>query len=75
MISITIYTTHCPRCEVLKKKLEQKGITWYNEIDSMEIMNDLGIKSVPMMSINDGELMNFEEAIKWINSVEGSIEY
>lgn len=75
MISITIYTTHCPRCEVLKKKLEQKGITWYNEIDSIEIMNDLGIKSVPMMSINDGELMNFEEAIKWVNSVEGSIEY
>ena len=75
MISITIYTTHCPRCEVLKKKLEQKGITWYNEIDSMEIMSNLGIKSVPMMSINDGELMNFEEAIKWINSVEGSIEY
>lgn len=75
MISITIYTTHCPRCEVLKKKLKQKGITWYNEIDSMEIMNNLGIKSVPMMSVNDGELMNFEEAIKWINSVEGSIEY
>lgn len=75
MISITIYTTHCPRCEVLKKKLEQKGITWYNEIDSMEIMNNLGIKSVPMMSINDRKLMNFEEAIKWINSVEGSIEY
>ena len=75
MISITIYTTHCPRCEVLKKKLEQKGITWYIEIDSMEIMNNLGIKSVPMMSINDGKLMNFEEAIKWINSVEGSIEY
>ena len=75
MISITIYTTHCPRCEVLKKKLEQKGITWYNEIDSMEIMNNLGIKSVPMMSVNDGELMNFEEAIKWINSMEGSIEY
>ena len=75
MISITIYTTHCPRCEVLKKKLEQKGITWYNEIGSMEIMNNLGIKSVPMMSINDGKLMNFGEAIKWINSVEGSIEY
>ena len=38
-------------------------------------MNDLGIKSVPMMSVNDGKLMNFEEAIKWINSVEGSSEY
>ena len=75
MISITIYTTHCPRCEVLKKKLEQKGITWYNEIDSIEIMNDLGIKSVPMMSINDDELMNFEEAIKWVNSVEVPVEY
>lgn len=75
MISITIYTTHCPRCEVLKKKLEQKGITWYNEIDSMEIMNNLGIKSVPMMSINNGELMNFEEAIKWVNSMEVPVEY
>ena len=75
MVWRTMYATHCAGCEVLKKKLEQKGITWYNEIDSMEIMNNLGIKSVPMMSINDGKLMNFEEAIKWINSVEGSSEY
>ena len=75
MISIIINTTNYPRCEVLKKKKKKKGITWYNEIDSMEIMNNLGIKSVPMMSINDGKLMNFEEAIKWINSMEGSIEY
>lgn len=75
MKSITIYTTHCPRCEVLKKKLYQKGITWFNEIDSIEIMNNLGIKSVPMMSINNGELMNFEEAIKWVNSMEVPVEY
>lgn len=70
MESITIYTTHCPRCEVLKKKLEQKGITLYNEIDSIELMNDMGIKMVPMMSVNNGELMDFSQAIKWINSQE-----
>ena len=70
MESITIYTTHCPRCEILKKKLEQKKITWYNEIDSIEIMREMGIKQVPMMSINDGELMNFSQAVKWINSQE-----
>lgn len=70
MESITIYTTHCPRCEILKKKLEQKKITWYNEIDSIEIMREMGIKQVPMMSINDGELMNFSQAVEWINSQE-----
>ena len=61
----TIYSTGCPRCRVLKAKLEQKGIE-YDECHDVEKMQSMGIKSVPMLCV-DGELMTFEKAIKFIN--------
>ena len=70
MESITVYSTGCPRCIVLLKKLEQKKITWVNIVSDIEIMKKIGIMSVPMMSINDGPLMTFDEAIKWVNNQE-----
>ena len=66
---LTLYTTHCPRCNVLTKKLDQAGLN-YNIIDSVEVMITKNISEVPMLAINDGELMNFKEAINWINSLE-----
>lgn len=67
MSKIVLYTTHCPRCEVLKTKLSQKGIT-FKEETSITKMMELNINSVPVLSI-DGKLKNFTEAIKWINEV------
>lgn len=66
-----LYTTHCPKCEVLKKKLNLKGIEFY-ENDSVEEMLDLKILNVPVLSINEGgNLLSFEEAVKWVNEQEG----
>ena len=67
MSKIVLYTTHCPRCEVLKAKLSQKGIT-FKEETSITKMMELNIKSVPVLSI-DGKLKNFTESVKWINEV------
>lgn len=63
---ITIYTTAtCPKCKVLKTKLAQKGIE-YNEFTDEAKIQEMGILSVPVMSV-DGKLMDFSEAIKYVN--------
>ena len=64
---ITIYTTEtCPRCTVLKTKLQSKNLE-YIENHSLEDMQKLGIMSVPYMMV-DEHLMDFGEAISWVNA-------
>lgn len=63
---ITIYTTEtCPKCKILKKKLEDKGIE-YTEVTDEEKLRQMDILSVPVMTV-DGERMDFAEAIKYVN--------
>ena len=65
---VTLYSTGCPRCKVLKAKLEQKGIE-YKVIDSEEIMRELGMTEVPMLVTDDETpfVLNFQQAIGWVN--------
>ena len=64
---ITVYTTEgCPRCKVLKKKLQDKGIS-YEEFTDVDKMIEIGITNCPMMSVDDGKLMDFSEAINYVN--------
>lgn len=63
--TIIMYSTGCPRCNVLTKKLNDKGID-YTKCDSVDEMTKLGIMEVPVLSVNN-ELMNFSEAISWVN--------
>lgn len=60
-----LYTTGCPKCKVLIKKLESKGIK-YEVFDDVNKMIEKGFTNMPMFEI-DGNVMNFGEAIKWIN--------
>lgn len=61
-----LYTTNCPQCEVLKKKLDAKGIP-YTINDSVKEMLELCIQSVPVLKVDD-KMMNFSEANAWINA-------
>lgn len=64
---IKIYTTDtCPRCKVLKVKMDAKGIP-YESITDVDEIQRLGIMSVPYMQVDDGELMDFATANAWIN--------
>lgn len=67
-MNIVLYTTHCPKCSVLEKKLAKKNIE-YTEFTSVQDMLNMGISAVPVLSV-DGELLPFEKANQWINSVE-----
>ena len=60
----TLYSTGCPKCQVLKKKLDAAGINYTIESD-IKIMKDKGFLQVPILEV-DGKYMNFTEANKWI---------
>lgn len=64
---IKLYSTNCPKCKVIGMKLKQKGIE-YEEITDVNEMLGLGIKSAPMLSLEDGNLLNFTDAVKWVNA-------
>lgn len=64
-MSVVLYSTHCPKCNVLEKKLKQKNIA-YEEINDIEKIKEKGYLSVPVLEI-DGESMQFEMANNWIN--------
>ena len=66
-MEVILYATHCPRCEVLEEKLKIKG-TEYIEENSVEVMQEKGIMSVPVLEYN-GELFDFGKAVKLINSL------
>lgn len=62
---VILYSTGCPRCNVLKSKLSEKKIE-YSEITSVEDMKTLGITDVPILSIN-GQIHDFKSAVEWVN--------
>ena len=63
---VTIYTTAtCPKCKILKKKMDVKGIE-YEECLDEEKMQALGIMSVPVLSV-DNKLLDFPEAVKYVD--------
>ena len=66
---VTLYTTHCPKCRVIEKKLSQKNIK-YKEISDQEVMIKLGFKSAPVLEV-DGKYMNFGDANRWLMNYEG----
>lgn len=67
VMDVVFYSTGCPKCKVLKAKLDSKGIdyTIFNDVDRMV---EMGITTVPNLMV-DGKLMNFKESIEWLNSL------
>ena len=59
-----LYSTGCPKCKVLKSKLDDKKIDYIVVDDIDEIMSK-GIESVPVLEVN-AEMMNFKESMKWV---------
>lgn len=70
-MKITLYSNDCPRCRVLEKKLEQKKIDFEvnkNLEDILEIASKVNMSSAPLLEV-DGEVLGFEQANKYINSL------
>ncbi|MEE3491278.1 MAG: glutaredoxin domain-containing protein [Methanobrevibacter sp.] len=67
MEQIILYKTPtCPKCKVLKKKLEDKGIE-FTENEDIDEMLSMGIMNAPTLSVN-GELLDFMSALDWVKN-------
>ena len=64
MGKVILYEHGCPRCKVVKTKLDQAGII-YETINDVEIMKAKGFQDAPKLEV-DGVIMDFKAAIDWI---------
>lgn len=61
---IILYTIGCPKCKVLKMKLDKAGIK-YEICEDIETMKNKNIMSAPSLEVGT-EMLDFSAAIKWI---------
>ena len=66
---INLYSTHCPKCTVLEKKLKIKNIDFNlkDTEEDLQFLIDNGFKSAPIMEV-DGEFLTFEKANEWLKA-------
>lgn len=69
-MSVTLYSTHCPKCKVLEVKMKQKGIEYTVNDDVAYMMNVLHVQSAPSLQVDNGEILDFSAALAWINAQE-----
>lgn len=67
-MQIILYSNNCPKCKILKTKLDEKNIK-YTSCSNLEEMLTKGFKSVPMLEV-DNIIYTFNEAIKWVTNNE-----
>lgn len=66
-MEIKFYSTHCPKCNVLKQKMQKKNVSFV-EINDIDIIISKGFSSVPMLEVDD-KVMGFVEANNFVNSL------
>lgn len=62
---IILYTTHCPKCVILEKKLFEANLD-YKICEDKNLMINKGFDFLPVLEV-DGQTMGFKEAVKWVN--------
>lgn len=66
---IILFSTGCPKCNVLKQKLDASGLDYEVETDVSTLI-DLGIMEVPILKVGD-DYKSFKVANDWINEYRG----
>lgn len=64
-MEVILYTTHCPQCRMLEKRLEDSGIQYTEKTDIQEMI-DKGFTNVPVLVV-DGKAMQVREAVAWVD--------
>ncbi len=61
-----LYTKNgCPRCKILKAKLDAAAIK-YDENSNIEEQIALGFKSAPTLVLDNGDKLDFEKALNYV---------
>ena len=65
---VKLYSTGCPRCNVLEKKLTQAGIGFeLIKNFSIDEMREKGFMSAPILQVDD-DFMDFSKANAWLKT-------
>ena len=64
VVDVVLYTTGCPQCRVLEKKLDESGIK-YNVVTDVDEMIKMGFNTAPILKV-DSEVMNSQQAFNWL---------
>ena len=67
MNKIILFSNNCPRCKILKQKLEEKNIDYIETDDFTEII-EKNFQTAPILKVND-EYYQFGEAVKIIGDL------
>lgn len=63
---VILYSTGCPKCNVLEKKLKAKDIDFVVVEGEQEIA-EKGFSEAPLLEV-DGVVKTFPEAVQWVNT-------
>lgn len=61
-----LYSTNCPKCKILERKLLEKNIDYEKETD-VDKMLALGISTAPILEVDGMGMMDFSDALKWLS--------
>ena len=65
--NIVLFSSGCPKCKVLKQKLDDRKIEYEVSEDFDELIEQ-NLQTVPVLKVN-GEYYQFGEAIKVVNEL------
>ena len=69
-MNIILYkTATCPQCKVVKTKLENKGLSYTEELDA-DVMAARGVDSIPTLEIDGEKITNLRQMCKWVDAQE-----
>lgn len=68
---IVYSSSTCPKCKVLKMKLDKAGIE-YTVNENIKEMEELGIKTLPYLQLSDGTLLDFSKAVAFASNMEAA---
>lgn len=68
-MKVTLYSTNCPKCNILEKKLNEKAIA-FDVVTDPDAIIEKGFLSAPLLEV-DGEVMDFSKGFAWVSSLEG----
>lgn len=69
---MTVFSSStCPKCKVLKIKMDKAGLV-YEVNENPDDMKELGIKTLPMLQLSNGDLLDFGAAIAFVKDMEAA---
>ena len=63
---VILYSTGCPKCNVLEKKLKAKDID-FGVVEGEQAIAEKGFSEAPLLEV-DGVVKTFPEAVQWVNT-------